>query len=417
MWGQRHVDDRALARLHPPRATARGLGCALGLHDVNPHAAHAVLDRRLGHVQHPLHVQPPHRAPALGGYALGGGEVLAARVVYEDVQPAAPLDHRLDQPLASAGSRTSAATQSAGPLPSAPSVPAPAVMSSAQPTPAPISRTCLVAASSVSARRPAIVTARAAPRELDRGRLAQPRPAARHERHLAAQQPLSEYLLNARCLPYPRSYERGRSVAPQARALDRGGTRGAAADRARPRRLPVRAPSHRQHLPPPRPLHPPALPHPARARTRTLRLAVLRLLPRAHPLLPRARRACSRRSGACGSATATRCSSFPPRSTATTSSSSPTTACSARSTSTPATPSGSAASARSPHRPPRPSATSSTPPSSRARTASARAKSSRSPTPPAGSSGAAHCPAPASPRRCSTTACCSSAPNPAPSTH
>ena len=59
---------------------------------------HRPLGRRLGHAQRPVDVEAPHGVPALGLDRLGGGEVLAAGVVDEQIQPAVALEHGVHEP-------------------------------------------------------------------------------------------------------------------------------------------------------------------------------------------------------------------------------------------------------------------------------------------------------------------------------
>ena len=124
-----------------------------------PAGSERELERRLGHVQHALHVQPPHRPPALRRDQLRRAEELPARVVDEQVQAAVALEHR----ARSAALRLAALADVARhPVDLAREL---AAASS------PISA---AACSSTSARRPAIVTV--APQRASSSAVALPRP-------------------------------------------------------------------------------------------------------------------------------------------------------------------------------------------------------------------------------------------------
>ena len=148
MGRERHVHDRARAR-----------------------RSERELEGRLGHVEHALHVQPPHRAPSLVGDQLRRREVLAAGVVHEHVEPPSPLEDRAHQ------------TRCVGRL-------------------AHVTRDPLDPADLADLRGGLLEHIGAAPRDRDRGaaasellrsRLSQPRSAAGHERDLAFEQPGREH--------------------------------------------------------------------------------------------------------------------------------------------------------------------------------------------------------------------------------
>ena len=123
------------------------------------------LMRGLSHVQHPLDIQPRDGAPPLRGDQLGGAEELPAGVVDEQVEPRVALEHSADHPPR-VGTLANVADDRAHPLGLRPDHPANLSSSlSEHILPPPGNR-----------------HARAAARELERGRLAEPGPAAGDER-------------------------------------------------------------------------------------------------------------------------------------------------------------------------------------------------------------------------------------------
>ena len=204
MRGQGHVDDPAPTSA-PGRRPTRALLGSPGIprspheHVLLVYSAHAQLDHSLGHVQHPVHVQPPHRPPALGDDGLGGSEVLASGVVDENVQPAMALDRCTHEPLGFPA--LAHVPRNPVDLTHSPIAHTPPTTRAHADLRDPIHRG--LAGRRVDLRHRAFQHLRApagnhdpcsAPRELDRRGLAQPRPAAGHQRDLAAQQSRSEHL-------------------------------------------------------------------------------------------------------------------------------------------------------------------------------------------------------------------------------